>query len=59
MPKLPKPPAENGPDDVEEKDGKSWEEDQKKREYYYDDAHGYTAYKPDQEEEESDLLEEF
>ena len=27
----------------------SWAEDQKKREYYYDDAHGYEVYIPNEE----------
>ena len=32
-----------------EKEG-NWAEDQKEREYYYDDAHGYEEYDPDQDE---------
>lgn len=34
----------------EEKD--VWSEDQKNRRYYYDDAHGYEIYKPDDESED-------
>jgi hypothetical protein len=30
----------------------NWAEDQKKRGYYYDDAHGYEVYEPDEDEEE-------
>ncbi|MCA1590619.1 MAG: hypothetical protein LC730_05165 [Acidobacteria bacterium] len=26
----------------------SWEDDQKLREYYYDDTHGYNTYVPDE-----------
>ncbi len=29
----------------------SWSEDQKKHEYYYDDAHGYEVYVPEEDEE--------
>ena len=29
----------------------TWEEDQRKHRYYYDDAHGYEIYDPDDEEE--------
>jgi len=32
----------------------SWSEDQKKRDYYYDDAYGYEPYDPDDEKEEAD-----
>lgn len=32
----------------------SWAEDQKDREYYYDDAHGYEKFEPDAEKEEED-----
>lgn len=27
----------------------SWSEDQKEREYYYDDSHGYEVFDPEQE----------
>lgn len=30
----------------------SWDEDQKKRGYYYDDACGYEVYQPDEEDED-------
>lgn len=29
-----------------------WSEDQKKRRYYYDDAHGYETYDPEMDEED-------
>ncbi|MDQ4122583.1 MAG: hypothetical protein M3209_14185 [Acidobacteriota bacterium] len=30
----------------------NWEGDQKRRSYYYDDAHGYEVYNPDEDDEE-------
>ena len=36
----------------EKPDPSTWEEDQKRREYYYDDAHGYEVYEPDEEDKE-------
>ncbi len=35
-----------------EREKSSWSEDQKTREYYYDDAHGYEVYKPHNDENE-------
>ena len=52
MPKTPKVRPKIEPPEPESDKEKSWEEDQKKREYYYDDAHGYEVYKPDEEEDE-------
>ena len=49
MPKTPKETPETDIDDDARNSG-SWGEDQKKREYYYDDAHGYEVYVPDDEE---------
>ena len=46
MPKTPKPEA----DEKRE----NWAEDQKRREYYYDDAHGYEKYEPESEEDADD-----
>ena len=48
MPETPKEkpvcdPVE--PDKLEKED--SWEADQKKHDYYYDDSHGYETYEPD------------
>ena len=37
----------------EEQNG-AWSEDQKKRGYYYDDAHGYEIYKDEFDNEEED-----
>jgi hypothetical protein len=36
-------------EEVEKKD--TWSEDQKDHEYYYDDAHGYEKYEPEEEED--------
>jgi hypothetical protein len=33
-------------------DSDSWAEDQKERGYYYDDAHGYEQYEPEDEEDD-------
>ncbi len=43
MPKKPKS------EEVEKSD--SWSEDQKEHEYYYDDAHGYEKYEPEEEDD--------
>lgn len=50
MPKKPKadPEPQTGKSDQDK--NTSWEKDQKKREYYYDDAHGYQTYDPDAED---------
>jgi len=54
MPQLPKdkPEAEPSENDVDHE--ASWGEDQKKHEYYYDDAHGYETYDPGADDEISD-----
>ena len=36
------------------RDEKSWADDQARRAYYYDDAHGYETYNADEDEEEND-----
>lgn len=46
MPKKPKPDGSDGKD--------NWADDQKEREYYYDDAHGYEEYTPEAEDEPED-----
>ena len=52
MPKTPKekPKVEDSEKDANDK--ASWGEDQKERGYYYDDAHGYEVYTPDDDEED-------
>lgn len=56
MPKTPKEeqlcdPVE--PEDLEKDD--SWESDQKKHDYYYDDSHGYETYEPDLDDENEEV----
>jgi hypothetical protein len=46
--KLPRP--NDGKPDADGED--SWGQDQKKHEYYYDDAHGYEVYEPDKDDDE-------
>ena len=50
MPQTPK--QKDKPAKVDEKDRSNWSDDQQKRGYYYDDAHGYEKYEPDTEDEE-------
>jgi hypothetical protein len=33
-------------------DEAAWSKDQREKSYYYDDAHGYEIYHPDEEDEE-------
>lgn len=54
---MPGKPKEKG--DIEKKkpdtgDRSSWAEDQKEKEYYYDDSHGYEVFDPACEKEEED-----
>ena len=52
MSETPKTQAES-PQDTSE--AETWKEDQKQRQYYYDDAYGYQLFKDDEiEDEESD-----
>ena len=52
MPETPKKSPASDEKEDEKPDGSIWEENQKRREYYYDDAHGYEVYKPDDDEKE-------
>ena len=57
MPETPKEkphcdPVE--PDESEKED--TWESDQKIRDYYYDDSHGYETYEPELDDEDVDQL---
>lgn len=54
MPETPKNKRANKETVDEKPDPSTWEEDQKRHEYYYDDAHGYEVYEPDAEEKEED-----
>ena len=40
------------PQKPETGDESSWSEDQKEHDYYYDDAHGYEVFEPDEEKDE-------
>lgn len=59
MPKAPKAdPALQSEAPNDDKAG-TWEEDQDRRGYYYDDAHGYRIFRPDEaDESEPDDMEE-
>lgn len=35
-------------------DEETWENDQKRRGYYYDDSHGYEIYNPEEDETDED-----
>ena len=52
MPETPKEKAKSADKESEERERSSWGEDQKRREYYYDDAHGYEVYEPEEDEKE-------
>ena len=52
MPKTPKEKPET--DIASASEDSAWGEDHKKREYYYDDAHGYEIYVALDSDEESD-----
>ena len=52
MPETPKEKPEIEEETKDAREKASWSEDQKKREYYYDDAHGYEVYKPDEDEKD-------
>jgi len=53
---MPKPPKEKPECDLVKPEElvseASWEADQKKREYYYDDSHGYETYEPDKDDDD-------
>jgi len=54
MCETPKQKQEKEPDSSGSKDANSWEEDQKKRDYYYDDSHGYEIYVPDDNDQDTE-----
>ena len=53
MVETPKEKREIEKNKNDEREKASWGEDQKAREYYYDDAHGYEVYMPDEDENEA------
>lgn len=52
MPRKPREKEDTGKKKPETGDRSSWSEDQKEREYYYDDSHGYETFDPSEEEPE-------
>ena len=56
MPETPK--QKDKPAKSDERDRSSWSEDQQKRGYYYDDAHGYEKYEPETDDEIDDKSED-
>ena len=58
---MPKTPKTQGEPTGNATDGSSdvsaWDKDQKRRQYYYDDAYGYETYQDDEtDEERSDAI---
>jgi hypothetical protein len=53
MPETPKNKPSD-PGEVPKSDPSNWSEDQRKRGYYYDDAHGYEVYNPENEGDDED-----
>ena len=54
MPEKPKAKGDTEVKECEDAEKSSWTEDQKEREYYYDDAHGYEVFEPDKGEKVND-----
>ncbi len=40
--------------ETDEKNEGAWSRDQREKSYYYDDAHGYEIYNPDEDEDDED-----
>lgn len=38
----------------DDSDQSTWAHDQQKRDYYYDDSHGYEIYNPDEDDEDDE-----
>jgi hypothetical protein len=52
--KTPKPRSEPNRKEIDKPEEDSWENDQKKHGYYYDDAYGYEEFDPEQVEDDED-----
>ena len=52
MPETPKDKPNAAKDKKDATEKASWSEDQKKHEYYYDDAHGYETYDPNEDRDD-------
>lgn len=51
MPKPPKADSVLQPKDPNDDKAGTWEVDQERRGYYYDDAHGYRIFRPGEDDE--------
>lgn len=51
MPQTPKEKPKDVPDKPDVKRDDLWEKDIEERGYYYDDAHGYKKFDPDDDED--------
>ena len=58
MPRKPKDKRSEPEEKPESNDTDTWGEDQKVHEYYYDDAHGYEVYVPENDDDEPSVLPE-
>jgi len=47
-----KPKVKEKCDEPEQDEDSTWEKDQKERGYYYDDAHGYETFDPEEDDAE-------
>jgi len=60
MPEKPKDERDDSrchretPEKAEKADESSWGKDIEEKDYYYDDAHGYEVFNPDDEDDEND-----
>jgi hypothetical protein len=54
MPEKPKKKKDIVERKPETGDKSSWAEDQKGKDYYYDDSHGYEMFDPDREEDDEE-----
>lgn len=54
MPVKPKEKEKKGKKEPETGDEASWANDQQKKDYYYDDSHGYEIFDPEDEHENDD-----
>lgn len=55
---MPKEDCKESEEPSEPEDVNVWSEDQKTRQYYYDDAHGYEVYKPEEDDSEGETLDQ-
>ena len=53
-PKKKREAAEKSEEKSEKSKNSSWSKDQQEKGYYYDDAHGYQIYNPDEDKDDED-----